>query len=80
MARITLGQLRGVCLGALRRLGALGDPSQNVLTPHAQWVDNTGGGGSQGQASKAPLVPVDGSLLVGVLNNPNNAPLEVSSR
>ena len=60
-------------------LGALTDPSQNYLTPHAQWVDNTGGGGSQAQASWAALLPVDGSLLVGTLNNPSNGTVAVST-
>ena len=60
-------------------LGALTDPAQNYLTPVANWVDNTGGGGSQGQASWAALLPVDGSLLVGVLNNPNNGTVAVST-
>lgn len=34
--------------------------------------------GIQGQASWAALMPVDGSLLVGALNNPSNGTLAVS--
>ncbi len=60
-------------------LGALTDPAQNYLSPHAQWVDNTAGG-SLCRASWAALVPVDGSLLVGALNNPSNAPYAVTAQ
>lgn len=59
--------------------GALADPTQAYLTPHMQWVDNTPGG-SQMRAGWAALLPIDGSLLTGVLNNPSNAPFAVTGQ
>ena len=60
-------------------LGAMTDPAQNYLSPHAQWVDNTAGG-SLCRASWAALLPVDGALLVGALNNPANGPYAVTAQ
>lgn len=59
--------------------GALTDPAQNYLSPNAQWVDNTAGG-SLCRASWSALLPMDGSLLVGALNNPSNAPYAVTAQ
>ena len=53
-------------------LGASADPTQNYLTPRTQWLDTTSGG-STAQCNWQMLLPVDGSLLLGTLNNPNNA-------
>lgn len=59
--------------------GPLTDPAQNYLTPRAQWEDLTTGG-AVGQANWQLLLPVDGSLLVGVLNNATNSPVAVAGR
>lgn len=53
--------------------GSQSDPTQSYVTPRQQWIDNTGGGSSCGLNWEA-LVPVDGSLVVGILNNPGNSP------
>lgn len=53
--------------------GALSDLSQTYLTPRAQWWDLTSGGGAF-RVNWQALVPVDGSLLLGLVNNPSNSP------
>jgi hypothetical protein len=58
--------------------GALVDPTQNYLTPRSQWEDLTGGGANF-RAGWQALIPVDGSLLLGVLNNPSNSPGAVTT-
>lgn len=58
--------------------GALTDPTQSYLTPRPQWQDLTGGG-SLCQVNWGALLPIDGSLLVGVLNNPSNGPVALST-
>ncbi len=60
-------------------LGATTDPTQNYLTPRTQWLDTTSGG-STGQINWQMLLPVDGSLLLGTLNNPNNALFAVTNQ
>jgi hypothetical protein len=67
-----------VTLPAFNR-GRLADPTQLYATPHMQWADATPGG-STCQMSWQALLPVDGALLAGVLNNPANAPFAVTSR
>ena len=52
--------------------GALTDPTQTYLTPHPQWADLTSGG-SVCEVTWGALLPVDGSLVYGILNNPSNA-------
>ncbi len=52
--------------------GALTDPAQTYLTPRTQWVDTTGGG-SVCEMNWQLLLPIDGSLVMGILNNPSNA-------
>ncbi|MGH2516839.1 MAG: hypothetical protein ACRDHP_14390, partial [Ktedonobacterales bacterium] len=59
--------------------GALSDPSQTQLTPRQQWADTTGGG-SVCQMGWQALLPIDGSLLVGVVHNPSNAPFAVTNQ
>ncbi|MEO7001906.1 MAG: LamG domain-containing protein [Ktedonobacterales bacterium] len=59
-------------------LGALSDPTQNILTPHIQWNDPAPGG-SACQTNWQLLLPVDGSLLVGQLDNPANGTLAVTN-
>ncbi|HLJ82300.1 MAG TPA: hypothetical protein VKT52_12485, partial [Ktedonobacterales bacterium] len=59
--------------------GALADPTQTYLTPRQQWGDLTSGG-SVCQIGWQLLLPVDGSLLAGVLNNPTNAPRAVTNQ
>lgn len=59
--------------------GALADLTQTSVTPHMQWNDSTPGG-SVCQMSWQALLPVDGSLLAGLANNPTNAPVAVSAR
>jgi hypothetical protein len=61
------GQVNGPALPS----GALVDPTQNFLTPRSQWEDLTGGGATF-HAGWQALILVDGSLLLGVLNNPSN--------
>ncbi len=58
-------------------VGALTDLTQNYLTPRPQWGDLTAGG-STGRCNWQLLLPIDGSLLVGVVNNPANAPFAVT--
>ncbi len=60
-------------------VGALTDLTQNYLTPRTQWGDTTSGG-STGQINWQLLLPVDGSLLAGVVNNPSNGGITVSSQ
>jgi hypothetical protein len=55
-------------------LGALTDPSQTYEVPRGEWYGTTAGG-AEGDASWLCLLPVDGSLLVGVINNPSNNPV-----
>jgi hypothetical protein len=52
----------------------MADLTQNFLTPRPQWEDLTGGGGLF-RAGWQALIPVDGSLLLGVTNNPSNSPV-----
>jgi hypothetical protein len=54
--------------------GALRDDTQIFEVPRGQWVGTTGGG-AEGDASWLALLPVDGSLVAGVLNNPSNSPV-----
>jgi hypothetical protein len=58
--------------------GALVDPTQNYLTPRSQWEDLTSGGATF-RAGWQALIPVDGSLLLGVVNNPSNSPGAVTT-
>lgn len=58
--------------------GALTDPAQSYVSPRPQWGDTTGGG-SNGQTNWELLLPTDGSLLVGLLNNPSNGTLTVTN-
>lgn len=58
---------------------ALADLSQNYVIPRPQWVDNTLGG-SICSANAQALVPIDGSLLLALLNNPANAPFSVTNQ
>ncbi len=60
-------------------VGALTDLTQNYLTPRPQWGDLTSGG-STGRCNWQLLLPIDGSLLVGVVNNPANAPFAVTAQ
>lgn len=53
-------------------VGGLTDATQNFATLRAQWVDTAVGGAVQ-QASWQALLPVDASLLLGVVNNPGNS-------
>ena len=59
-------------------LGALSDPTQNILTPHIEWNDPTPGG-SVCQTNWQLLLPVDGSLLVGQFDNPANGALGLTN-
>jgi hypothetical protein len=52
--------------------GALRDDTQVYEVPRGEWVGTTGGG-SEGDASWLCLLPVDGSLLLGVVNYPGNS-------
>ncbi len=72
---VDAGQVALPPLGA----GALTDLAQTYVTPRPQWADATGGGATE-QAGWQMLLPVDGALLVGVLNNPANAPFSVASQ
>ncbi|HZC04227.1 MAG TPA: hypothetical protein VE338_01165 [Ktedonobacterales bacterium] len=58
--------------------GALTDLTQTFLTPRAQWGDITSGG-STCRCNWQMLLPIDGSLLVGIVNNPSNAPFNVTT-
>jgi hypothetical protein len=42
-------------------------------------VDNTGGGAAA-RCNAQLLLPIDGSLVMGLLNNPSNAPFSVSNQ
>ncbi len=57
--------------------GALSDLTQGYLTPRAQWQDISASGATF-RANWQALLPVDGSLLLGVANNPANGPFAVS--
>ncbi len=59
--------------------GALTDPAQTYLDPMPQWVDTTSGG-STCQSGWQLLLPVDGSLLVGQVNNPANGLVTVAGQ
>ncbi|MGH2503293.1 MAG: hypothetical protein ACRDID_12355, partial [Ktedonobacterales bacterium] len=59
--------------------GALSDLTANYLTPRSQWVDNTGGGATA-RVNWQLLLPTDGSLVMGMLNNPANAPFGVTNQ
>jgi hypothetical protein len=72
---VDAGQLNVPALPA----GALSDPTQTILTPRQSWVDNTGGG-STCQIGWQALVPIDGSLLMAVINNPSNAPFALTNQ
>lgn len=56
--------------------GALTDPTQNYLSPRQQWADNNTDG-PLSSANWQLLLPVDGSLVLGVANNPTNASVPV---
>ncbi|HEX8995403.1 MAG TPA: hypothetical protein VF812_05195 [Ktedonobacterales bacterium] len=58
--------------------GALTDLTQNELTPRPQWQDTTAGG-STCKSNWQALIPVDGALLVGVVNNPSNGVVTVTN-
>ncbi len=58
--------------------GALGSPAQGYLTPRAQWQDISASGAAF-RANWQALLPVDGSLLLGVANNPANGPFAVTA-
>ncbi len=58
--------------------GALTDPSALYHVPRVQWQDLTGGG-SNGQTDWELLLPIDGSLVVGVVNNPSNGAYTVAN-
>ncbi|WIG60015.1 MAG: hypothetical protein OJF49_002763 [Ktedonobacterales bacterium] len=58
--------------------GAMTDPTQTYLVPHPQWQDLTAGG-AMCSASWCALLPIDGSLIVGVVNNPSNAASALSN-
>ena len=58
--------------------GALSDPAQGYLTPRAQWQDLSASGAAF-RANWQALLPVDGSLLLGVANNPANGPFAVTT-
>jgi hypothetical protein len=60
-------------------VGALTDLAQTYLTPRAQLADSSGSSAGA-QVGWAALIPVDGSLLVAVVNNPANAPYAVSNQ
>jgi hypothetical protein len=59
--------------------GALTSLAQGYLTPRAQWED-TSASGAAFRANWQALLPVDGSLLLGVANNPANGPFAVTAR
>jgi hypothetical protein len=59
--------------------GALTDPSQLYLTPRPNTADLTSGGSTL-RCGWQLLLPIDGSLLVGVINNPSNGPLTVTAQ
>jgi hypothetical protein len=59
--------------------GALTDLTANYLTPRSQWVDNTAGGATA-RVNWQLLLPIDGSLVMGLVNNPSNAPFAVTNQ
>jgi hypothetical protein len=59
--------------------GALTDPTQNYVVPRPLSVDNTGGGSTL-NINWQLLLPIDGSQLVGVVNNAANAPYTVTQQ
>jgi hypothetical protein len=52
-------------------LPGMADGTQTYATPRAQWIGTTGPG-AEGDAGWVCLLPVDGSLVTGVVNNPSN--------
>jgi hypothetical protein len=54
--------------------GALRDDTLIYEIPRGEWVGTTAGG-AEGDASWMCLLPVDGSLVLGVVNNPSNSPV-----
>jgi hypothetical protein len=60
-------------------VGALTDLTASFLTPRTQWEDTTAGG-STCHCNWQLLLPIDGALLVGVVNNPANAPFGVTTQ
>jgi hypothetical protein len=54
--------------------GALRDDTLIYEIPRGEWVGTTAGG-AEGDASWCCLLPVDGSLVLGVVNNPSNSPV-----
>jgi hypothetical protein len=59
--------------------GALQDLTQNYVTPRPQ-VEGLTGGGSTCTMNWELLLPVDGSRLAGIANNPSNNPYAVSNK
>ncbi len=59
--------------------GALSDPTQTYLTPRPQIAD-LASNSVLAQASWQLLLPVDGSLVLGVVNNPSNGPFTVAGQ
>jgi len=59
-------------------VGALTDLSATYLSPRSQWADFNAGG-SVCRSDWQLLLPVDGSLLMGLVNNPSNAHAAVTS-
>jgi hypothetical protein len=60
-------------------VGSLTDLSQTYLTPRSQLGDASGSP-QAAQMNFGALLPVDGSLLVAVVNNPSNAPFAVTNQ
>jgi hypothetical protein len=54
--------------------GALQDDMQIYEIPRDEWVGTTACG-AEGDANWTSLLPVDGSLVLGVVNNPSNSPV-----
>jgi hypothetical protein len=59
--------------------GALSNPASLYLTPRTQWQDPSGGSATAYTNWQA-LLPVDGSLLVAIVNNPGNSVGAVSNK
>nr|MBF6592160.1 hypothetical protein [Ktedonobacterales bacterium] len=57
----------------------MADPTRNVVVPRPQTTDVTGGG-SVCAINWELLLPVDGSLVTGLVNNPSNGPFAVTNR
>lgn len=58
--------------------GALRDDSQVFEVPRGEWVGSAAGG-AEGDAGWLALLPVDGSVLAGVVNNPANSFLTIAT-